>query len=304
MKKLILLCFAAICLLLSSSSCAVRLSFRAEESPEQQKAPAVPPVSKQADEYRDYIACSYYDAELVRAHIAAAEPDEAYQNIAGAVVPHYAPAMHMVSDLLSSVASAPDTVVVVAPNHAGKGGPVQICGNGYYWKSGKIAGDPALAGQMAAALGLETDASAAQEDWSASLLMPYLAHYFPDARVVTVLLSRGAGEAQVLALAGCLAETAGTRDLLVLGSADFSHYQDVETARDCDRETARAIEDGDRTRLLSLGNEYLDSPETVAVLLAYASLLERELSAADGMFETFIQDGRRMAGSYYAYAVK
>ena len=156
---------------------------------------------------------------------------------------------------------------------------------------------------MAAALGLETDASAAQEDWSASLLMPYLAHYFPDARVVTVLLSRGAGEAQVLALAGCLAETAGTRGLLVLGSADFSHYQDVETARDCDKETARAIEDGDRTRLLSLGNEYLDSPETVAVLLIRVAAGAR--AKRGGRHVRDLYSGRAAHGGfYYAYAVK
>ena len=304
MKKLLFLCLAAACLCLYGSSCAVRLSFCCDESPKQQEAADETAITKKAADYRGYLACPYYDAALLRAHIAAAEPVEAYQNIAGAVVPHYAPAMYMVSDILSSVDPAPDTVVIVAPNHAGKGNPVQICGRGYYWKSGAIAVNQALAEQIAATLELETDASSAQEDWSASLLIPYVAHYFPDVRVVTILLSRGAGEAQVMALVDCLVEITETQDILVLGSADFSHYQDEQTAHDCDAETARILESGDRTRLLTLGNEYLDSPETAAVLLEYAASLDCELTAADGMFETFIQDGRRMAGSYYAYVVK
>lgn len=303
MKRPILLCFAVAGLCLCAVFCALRLSC-AERSPELPDTATVPPASENAVDYRDYISCSYYDAELVRAHTTTAGPDDAYQNIAGAVVPHYAPAMYMVSDILSSVGFSPDTVVVVAPNHAGKGIPVQVCGRGYYWKSGTIAGDQSLAKRIATGLDIETDDTAAQEDWSASLLMPYVAQYFPDAHVVTVLLSRGAGEAQVLALADCLAEISETQEILVLGSADFSHYQDEQTAHNCDTETARVIAAGNRAQLLSLGNEYLDSPETVAVLLEYASLLGHEFSAADSMFETFVQDGRRVAGSYYAYVVK
>ena len=257
-----------------------------------------------SNDTRNYIACSYYDAKVVYAQITGAEPSSAYQYIAGAVVPHYAPAMYLASDILSSVVEAPDTVVIIAPNHEGTGAPIQICGNGYYWSSGSLAGNLTLADALASALLLETDESAARKDWSASLLVPYVAHYFPETSVVTVLLSRGAGDGPLRTLASALADAAQEQSLLILGSADFSHYQDEQTARKCDEESARIIEDGDITRLLTLGNEYLDSPETVAVLLLYASLIEQEFSAADGLLETFVQDGQRMAGSYYSYVIK
>ncbi len=256
-----------------------------------------------ADIDRNAIACTSYDAELVRAQLSAAEPDDSYQNIAGAVVPHYAPAMYMAADILAAVDTAPETVVVIAPNHTGKGDPVQICDSGYYWQSGHIAGNATFSKQLADALHLDINASTAQEDWSASLLMPYIAHFFPDATVCTVMLSRGAGDVQVQALAENLAKLSKTQDIFVLGSADFSHYQDERTARNCDAETARILAAGDRAQLLQLGNDHLDSPETVAVLLTYAALLEREFVEADSLLETFVQDGRRMAGSYYAYVL-
>lgn len=306
MMKRFSLFIMALILCASCSSCAVRLFFRPGDGPDELPAEIsdAPSEPEGVPDIRNYIACTYYDEALVRAQTAAAEPSNDYQNIAGAVVPHYAPAMYMVSDILASVSSAPETVVIVAPNHAGKGAPVQISGSGYYWKSGTLAGDQELASRLTGTLRLDADDSAAREDWSASLLVPYIAHYFPDTRVVTVLLSRGAGGTQIQSLAKALAEAAKTQSLLVLGSADFSHYQDERTARACDEETARVIASGDVSRLLTLGNEYLDSPETVGVLLTYASLTERESSEADGLFETFIQDGRRMAGSYYAYVLK
>ena len=251
----------------------------------------------------DAIACSFYDAELVRAQLTGAELDERYQNIAGAVVPHYAPAMYMAADILSAIDKIPEIVVVIAPNHTGKGNPVQICGNGYYWESGSVAGNTAFAKALSDALQLDLDASAARTDWSASLLMPYIAYFFPEASVCTVMIARGAGDAQVQSLAENLAELSETQDILVLGSADFSHNQEEQAARNCDLETARILAEGDRTRLLSLGNEHLDSPETVAVLLTYAALLGRELVETDHLLETFFQDGQRIAGSYHAYVI-
>lgn len=249
-----------------------------------------------------YIACGEYRAELAAAHYAAAEADP--QEIAGAILPHYAPAMYMAADLYSDVRTPPDTIVVAGPNHAAIGGPVQICGTGYVWPEGTMDGDEALASQLAAALGLTPDDTAAREDWSVSQHMPYLGRYFPDARVVSILLSRGADEASLAVIADLLAEIAGTRQLLVVGSADFSHYQDERTAHACDEETARAIESRDLPQLLRFGNEHADSPETIVLILRYAEALGLSLDARGGLFETFMENGAPMAGSYYAYAVK
>ena len=261
------------------------------------------PESGHKEDVRNYIACSYSDETIVRAHIAAAEPPTSIQDITGAIVPHYAPAMYMVADLLAARKDAPDTVVIVAPNHTGEGAAIQISGCGYYWNAGSLAGDETLAAELAKALEQEPDSSAAQRDWSASLLIPYIGHYFPQTHVVTILLSRGAGAAHIQTLAETLATIAATQELLLLGSVDFSHYQDEPTARRCDQETLRIMEDGDISKLLTLGNDHLDSPETTALLLAYASQTERDMQKTDELLETFLQDGTLMAGSYYAFAL-
>lgn len=255
---------------------------------------AAEPVSR-----GDAIPCAFYDGALVSAHLARAESEK--RDIAGAIVPHYAAAMYMTADALSSVTEVPDTVVVVGPNHEGRGELIQICGRSYVWADGSIEGDGTMAAALAAGLGLETSDAAAREDWSASLQMPYIAHYFPEAQVVTVLLARGADPGQLRTLARLLSEAAEAQSLLVLGSADFSHYQDPKTAEACDRETAQIIADGDADRLLRLGNDHIDSPETAAVLLLYGQALDREPFRADGLFERFIENGKEKAGSYYSY---
>ena len=251
---------------------------------------------------RNDLPCTYYNAAIAKAHLAAAKGE--VQDIAGAIVPHYAPAMYMAANALASVDMTPDTVVVAAPNHAGHGDLIQICGRGYYWDGGSIRGDADFAASLCAGLGIQPDDSAAREDWSASLHMPYIAHFFPDARVVTVLLSRGAEEGQLRTLARLLSEAAESRSLLVLGSADFSHYQEASAAHACDKETAQVIADGDITRLLSLGNDHVDSPETVAVLLLYGEALDRTPEQADGRFELYAENGRQLAGSYYEYLLR
>ena len=249
------------------------------------------------------ITCMQYDDALVQAQLENAAPITGTENVVGALVPHYAPAMYMVANVLTSVTDPPDTVVIVAPNHEAKGASVQICGNGYTWSSGTLAGDPDAAETLAAALGMETDDTAAQTDWSASLIVPYVAHFFPETRVVTVLVTRGMGEHVVRALADAITALGEEQHILMLGSADFSHEQDDRTARDCDKVTQEAIENGEISRLLTLSNAYVDSPETVAILLLYAAQLDRALTYADGRFENFMHNGKPTAGSYYSYLI-
>ncbi|MBE6934881.1 MAG: AmmeMemoRadiSam system protein B [Ruminococcaceae bacterium] len=249
------------------------------------------------------IPCVHTDFPLVARQLSAASAPVLSGTLCGAILPHYAPAMQMGADLLAARETPPDTIVILAPNHAGDGAPVQICGASYVWDGGGMAGDPALAAALAEALSLSPDDRAAGEDWSASLHVPYLSAYFPEAQIVTILLSRGADAAALQTLGESLAALAAARELFVLSSVDFSHEQTPDTAARCDRETQRLLLDGEPSALLPLGNDYLDSPESAAVLMYYADACGLTLMLQDSHIEHFIEDGRQKTGSYYAYAL-
>lgn len=260
-------------------------------------------VLQKTDTISAEIPCRYTDFHLVHTQLSAAVPPKLEGELWGALLPHYAPAMQLGANLLGARTSTPDTVIIIAPNHSGQGANLQICGASYIWESGSMPGNTALAEELAAALSLEPDDRAAQEDWSASLQIPYLASYFPDTEVVTILVSRGADAALLVKLGETLAALSAEQEIFLLGSVDFSHDQSPQDALRCDEETHRLISAGDPAALLPLGNAYLDSPETVAVLMAYAKCCGMELVLQDTYLETFLENGRQKAGSYAAYAL-
>ena len=75
-------------------------------------------------------------------------------------------------------------------------------------------------------------------------LLPFVAHYFPRARVVAVALHRDSQPSQWDSLAQTLAPLL-TADTLLIQSTDFSHYLPWPQARRYDQETLRVLSVGD-----------------------------------------------------------
>ena len=82
-------------------------------------------------------------------------------------------------------------------------------------------------------------------------LLPFVAHYFPRARIVAVALRRDSQPIQWDSLAQTLAPLL-TADTLLLQSTDFSHYLTWHQARQCDQETLRVLSPGDPDGVTSL----------------------------------------------------
>ena len=90
-------------------------------------------------------------------------------------------------------------------------------------------------------------------------LLPFVAHYFPGARIVAVALHRDSRPIQWDSLAQTLAPLL-TADTLLLQSTDFSHYLTWPQARQCDQETLRVLSAGDPDGVTALTQpQHLDS---------------------------------------------
>ena len=248
-----------------------------------------------------YLECLYADTAAEEAFAREAEPDAQYAQASALLLPHYGNALGMCCDLLASVEREVELIILAGPNHPGIGDAIQISGADWYWSTGQMSGALDAAKQLADVAGTLTDTQIAQ-DWSVQTLIPYLHRYFPDAKLVAVLLSRSAQADALAALAGAIETLSEQSAVLLVGSVDFSHYLDPVSAWENDQKTCAWIETGEITTLLTLDNGYLDSPETVAVVLQYTQAIGQTLKQCDGLFERFWENGQEKAGSYYTFA--
>ena len=75
--------------------------------------------------------------------------------------------------------------------------------------------------------------------------MPFVKYYLPEAEIAVCLLENGLDADRLAAVGKILDEFRDTKRVLVVGSADFSHYLQPEEAARCDAETEKAITNGD-----------------------------------------------------------
>lgn len=248
------------------------------------------------------LACLYADETREGSFARNAKPDAQSENAQAVLVPHYGNALYLACNALSGVSREVGLIVLIGPNHPGKGEDVQISGADWYWAQGQMEGDPDAAALLAdACAGTLTDTQIA-EDWSVQTLIPYARRYFQSARIVTVLLRRGTDRAALQALADAVQALSGEEDVLLLASADFSHYLDPASAQKNDTETLALIEKEDYAAILTLDNGYIDSPETLVTAMLFAEGRGQKLIKLGGLFETFYENGVQKAGSYYAFA--
>ena len=143
-----------------------------------------------------------------------------------------------------------------------------------------------------------------ENDHSASVLTPYICEYLGDVEVVTLLVSKAATGDSLRAVAEAIAGLQEKKNILVLGSVDFSHGQTPEECAKRDEKTKQIIEEGNITELRTLDGKNLDSPEVLSIFLFLEDQLGQELLLYDHRMDTFIENGERRAGSYFVYGIE
>jgi len=159
----------------------------------------------------------------------------------GGVVPHagYMYSGPVAAWLYSALAGygAPDTFVIIGPNHYGIGAPVAIMKSGA-WETpfGRVEIDEELASLIALNYReIEDDPYAFSKEHSIEVQLPFIQYYFKNVKFVPIAMwrqtlstSRELGKA----IAKALREY--KRRVYVLASSDFNHYEphDVTVKKD------------------------------------------------------------------------
>ena len=192
-------------------------------------------------------------AREVEAHLAAGRVEGEPARALALVAPHagYMYSGGVAGQVFARVA-VPGRVVVMGPNHTGRGERVSLVPAGAYEVPG---GAVPIDAELAAAIldevpGARADADAHRTEHSVEVELPFLRAREPAVRFVPMVLA-GLSEKDVIAvgegLARAIAKVGG--DVLVVASSDMSHYLPDAEARRVDKIALDALLTGDAATL-------------------------------------------------------
>jgi len=261
-----------ICVMLLSSCKSVKLIPEREERTE---GSFVLSVSDESNKQR--LACKHTDFSGFYNSVQNPKDFTLNGDVIGGIVPHHMAAATLVSGFFKAVAESNieyDTVVIVAPNHEGETGNIVV--SFLDWQAwDTVYCDRNIVENVYNKIpdeytAIESDDRMEQEH-SVSVLIPYINHYLPEAKVAAFLLNRRLTLENIYNFARILSDEINTsgKKVLFISSIDFSHFLPVSAAIENDRITEAAILDRDYGKIHSLSNEYVDSPQSLNTFLMY-----------------------------------
>jgi len=203
---------------------------------------------------------------------AAATPVEPMPDARGLLLPHdWVGGAFITTPLRDLAASRKVTrVILVGPNHTNAGGAA-ILTSDLSWETpfGRAEADRGAVAALAAGGLVRLEPDILTYEHSVAGIVPAVRRYLPDAKVVPLILRGGLSAEDVERLATALTPLMDEGTVLV-AAVDFSHGLPASAARQRDSETLALLRASDWAPLLRWGNEHLDSPASVALLMETA----------------------------------
>ncbi len=182
------------------------------------------------------------------------------QKISGLTVPHHL----LAADLLAAAFGRIQghdyrRIVLLSPDHFSRSQtPFAVTRRDFDTALGRLTTDRAAVGRLLSNP-LVTKSSLFSHEHGVQALLPFIAHYFPQARILPITIRQNSRPADWEALAQTLAPLLDANTLLVQ-STDFSHYLPQPEAKRRDQETLRVLSGGDPQEVLTLTEPgHLDS---------------------------------------------
>lgn len=193
-------------------------------------------------------------------------------NILGGVVPHHlvaAPTLAEFFSLLAKSKSVPRTIVLIGPNHYERGKGRVLSGR-FDWETpfGKLEADEHLVDLLVANELAVIDEETLGGEHAIYAAVLFLKYFLPEAKIVPLVVSGRLSLEESLVLGEKLAELVDEKTIFV-GSIDFSHYLSSEDSKRKDQETLQAIRAKDYSQIASFGDDHVDSPPSLLVVLSF-----------------------------------
>lgn len=185
----------------------------------------------------------------------------------GGILPHHDVASPMIAEFFQSLPEA-KTIIIVGTNHTDAGNGLAITGNiTYKTPLGNIETDTKIMGELVRTGLANFDNERLTTEHSIFVEVPFVKYYFPEAKVVPIILSSKHDIKKSIRLAEVLAKYVREDSVLILGSTDFSHYLPTDITRQKDEETREMILSRNYEAVARFNNDHVDSPPTLITLL-------------------------------------
>ena len=128
------------------------------------------------------------------------------------------------------------TAIIIGPNHTGVGTPISISQQDWKTPLGELRTDTELAGAIVAESKIaRVDEDAHRQEHSCEVQLPFLQLTAPHARIVCICMAwQDEKSAEDLAKAIFEAAKRTKRNVIVIASSDFTHYESAQSAKEKD----------------------------------------------------------------------
>lgn len=177
---------------------------------------------------------------------------DAKRDIVGCVVPHAgymysgAVAAHVYAELAKQ--AVPETIVIIGFNHRGIGSLAALSNDDWETPLGVVGTDREVVGELSKYCKLmDIDETAHIDEHSLEVQLPFLQYIYDDFKMVPLSLNWAASEI-LDEISECLSKI--EKDVLVIASSDFTHYEAHESATQKDKNAISHILNMDEKRFL------------------------------------------------------
>jgi AmmeMemoRadiSam system protein B len=190
-------------------------------------------------------------------------------NVAGGVIPHHNLPSHLLSGFFASLANKNlKTIILVGPNHR-ELGDAKVITSRYNWQGqqGVVLANQHVIDALVKSGAAAINEGVISQEHSITTIVPFIDYHLADATIVPLILKRGMNQKEIDNLAQQLSRFVG-EDTMVVAPVDFSHYLSANQAEEKDQESLAAMRGFDMREILAFNNDHMDSPPSIAVLLA------------------------------------
>lgn len=239
---------------------------------------------------RDAVKSLYAERGVFLDAIARERPSNT-QNLAvtGITVPHHILAADLMArGFWAAAGNTYDRVIILAPDHFNKSRrPLATTLRDFETVLGTAENDRAATGALLADGELFEDSALFEKEHGVAALLPFVEHFFPDAKIVPIAISVNATRAHWDRALAAIAKITGPR-VLVVQSTDYSHYLTLGPAIQRDQEMLTVIAAGDVeavTRLVQPDHldtkaaQYIQMRLQAEILKSHATVIANRNSA-------------------------
>jgi MEMO1 family protein len=190
------------------------------------------------------------------------DPNVKKQDVLACVMPHagYTYSGSVAGAVVSRI-NIPDKVILLGPNHTGRGTPFSLMSRGS-WSTplGEVSIDSALSGEiLSLSQYIQEDSSAHLNEHSLEVELPFLQYLRKDFQIVPICVASGQAKALKsvgLAIAAAIEKLELRKSALILASSDMTHYEPQRIAGQKDKLAIEAVLELNPEKLLETIAEF------------------------------------------------